>query len=276
MGMKVHMLLTGDEAGPTPASYALWGVDLQHEPDKRPSGWEEELDFGTIKCAGLRSPCAMWYIENGGQKIVVDTGVDTTDDARLDAREVLAKHSFTLWTEYRSEWTVDLQLARFGIAPEDIDIVISTHFHFDHIGNNTRFSNATFIAQRDELAFAVHPPAWAPFYYPEFAFNILEVRDRLELINGDAEIADGVSVHRMGGHTPGSQVVVIETDTGRVCIAGDNVPFYKNIDLNWPPGTFYDVNDVMKGYAWMRQNADIILPQHDWGFFERHPDGSAG
>jgi glyoxylase-like metal-dependent hydrolase (beta-lactamase superfamily II) len=276
MGANVHMLVTGDEAGPTPASFALWGVDLGREVEKRPAGWEEQLDFGSVVCAGLRGPAAMWYIENSGIKIVVDTGIDTGEDARLDARKVLEKYAFALWTDYRPEWTVEAQLARVATHPEDIDVVINTHFHFDHIGNNTRFPNATFIAQRCEYSLALNPPPWAPFYYPEFAFNVLEIRDRLELIDGDMKVTDGVVVHRMGGHSPGSQVVVVETDAGRVCIAGDNVPYYPNIDLNWPPGTFFNLDEVMQGYAWMRQNADIILPQHDWGFFDRYPDGSVG
>jgi len=276
MGVKVHMLVTGDEAGPAPASFALWGVDLEREVDKRPAGWEEKLDFGSMVCAGLRSPCAMWYIENAGLKIVVDTGVDTAEDAPLNAISVLAKHNFALWTDHRPEWTAEAQLARVGTRPEEIDVVIHTHFHFDHIGNNHRFPNARFIAQRSEFSYAVHPPVWAPFYYPEFAFNILDVRDRLELIDGDIKVTDGITIHRVGGHSPGGQVIVVETDAGRVCIAGDNVPFYPNIELNWPPGTFYNLDEVMQGYAWMRQHSDIILPQHDWGFFDRYPDGCVG
>jgi len=155
-------------------------------------------------------------------------------------------------------------------------VVINTCCHFDHMGHNTKFRNATFIVQRREFALAVHPPPWALYYYPEFAFNLLDVRDRLELIDGDLRITDGVSVHLLGGHSPGTQVVLLETDAGRVCLPGDLVPFYKNIELNWPMGAFFDLEGVVKAYAWMRSNADIIAAHHDWGFFDRYPDGTVG
>jgi glyoxylase-like metal-dependent hydrolase (beta-lactamase superfamily II) len=66
------------------------------------------------------------------------------------------------------------------------------------------------------------------------AFNLLDVRDRLELVDRDVRITDGVTVHLLGGHSPGTQVVLLDTADGRVCIPGDLVPFYQNIELNWP------------------------------------------
>ena len=274
VSIRVHHLPLGDEAGPTPASYALHGVDLGREPQMRPSGWVDELDFGIAKSAGLRSPLTMWLIEGAALNIVVDTGCDMSEDAHPATRAALRNH--VIWTEHRASWTVEAQLARFGLRPQDIDIVINTCCHFDHIGNNTKFANATFLVQADEFALAVHPPPWALYYYPEFAFNLLDIRDRLELLDGDLKVTDGVSIHRLGGHSPGTQVVIVETDVGRVCLPGDLVPFYKNLELNWPMGAFFDLPKVMQAFAWMRTNADIILPHHDWGFFDRHPDGCVG
>ena len=274
MAMRVHLLPLGDEAGPAPAPYALHGVELDREPEKRPFGWEDELDFAGVTRAGLRSPLTMWLIEGAGLNIVVDTGCDMSDDAPAATLEVLRSH--VIWTEHRPEWTVDAQLARFDLRPEDIDVVINTCCHFDHIGNNTRFTNATFFVQREELPLAIHPPPWALYYYREFSFNILDVRDRLELVDGDLKIVDGVSVVHLGGHSPGTQAVLVDTDVGRICLPGDLVPFYKNLELNWPMGAFFDVQGVMRAYAWMKTNADIVLPHHDWEFFERYPGGFVG
>jgi N-acyl homoserine lactone hydrolase len=272
--IRAHLLPLGDEAGPAPASYALHGVDLTLQPDHRPAGWEDELDFGGMKMAGLRSPLTMWLIEGAGLNIVVDTGCDLGRDSPAVASPVLREH--TIWTRHRPEWTVEAQLSRFDLEPSDIDIVINTCCHFDHIGNNTKFTKATFIVQKLEFPFAIHPPPWALYYYPEFAFNLLDVRDRLELVDGDVRITDGVTVHLLGGHSPGTQVVLLDTAVGRVCIPGDLVPFYQNIELNWPMGAFFDVEGVTRAYAWMRMHADIVVPHHDWGFFGRHPDGSVG
>jgi glyoxylase-like metal-dependent hydrolase (beta-lactamase superfamily II) len=277
MGLKVHMLVTGDHAGPADSGYALHGVDLVREVDKRPFGWEDDLQFERgVRGPGLRSPVTMWYIEGADLKIVVDTGYDVADESERGARAVLARHGFALWTEHRPEWSVDAQLASVGTRPEEIDVVVNTHFHFDHIGNNTRFTNATFVAQRSELSYAVHPPRWAQFYYADYAYNVLEVRDRLELIDGELKVCDGVSVVRLGGHTPGSQAVLVDTDAGRVCLAGDNLYFYRNLELDWPVGSFFDVDELMRAYAWMRRNADIVVPQHDWKFFQLYPDGVVG
>jgi glyoxylase-like metal-dependent hydrolase (beta-lactamase superfamily II) len=117
-----------------------------------------------------------------------------------------------MWAEHRPERTVEAQLARFGLGQEDIHVVINTSCHFDHIGNNTKFPNVRFIVQKLELPLAIHPLPWALYYYPELAFNLLDVRDRLELIDGDMRVTGGVSVHHVGGHSPGAQVVLIHTD----------------------------------------------------------------
>jgi glyoxylase-like metal-dependent hydrolase (beta-lactamase superfamily II) len=271
------MLVTGDHAGPAASGYALHGVDLERDVDKRPFGWEDELQFGRgLRGPGIRSPVTMWYIEGANARIVVDTGYETGDEGPRGARAILAKHGFSLWTDHRAEWSIDEQLAKVGIRPEDVDVVVNTHFHFDHIGNNTRFPNATFIAQRQELSYAVCPPAWAQFYYADYAHNVLDIADRLILIDGEMKVADGVSVVCLGGHTPGSQVVLVETEAGRVCLAGDLLYFYRNLELSWPVGSFFDVDELMRGYAWMRRNADIVVPQHDWKFYELYPEGFVG
>src|SRR5437879_1848981 len=110
MGMRIHLLPLGDEAGPSPAPYALHGVDLSTEPDKRPYGWEDALDFGGVTMAGLRSPLTMWLIEGGNLNVVVDTGCDMSDDVPPATKEALRQH--TIWTRHKPEWTVEAQLAR--------------------------------------------------------------------------------------------------------------------------------------------------------------------
>jgi hypothetical protein len=114
-GLKAHLLPLGDEAGPEPAFYALHGVDLALQPEMRPSGWEDELDFGVAKMAGLRSPLTMWLIEGGALNIVVDTGCDVSERSTARSSSVLRDHA--IWVEHRPEWTVEAQLARFTLEP---------------------------------------------------------------------------------------------------------------------------------------------------------------
>jgi glyoxylase-like metal-dependent hydrolase (beta-lactamase superfamily II) len=144
-GIRAHLLPLGDEAGPEPAPYALHGVNLTLRPDLRPAGWEDELDFGGVAMAGLRSPLTMWLVEGADLRIVVDTGCDVSEGGVARTASVLRDHA--IWTEHRAEWTVEAQLARFSLRPEDIDVVINTCCHFDHIGNNIKFPRATFIVQ---------------------------------------------------------------------------------------------------------------------------------
>ena len=106
-----------------------------------------------------------------------------------------------------------------------------------------KFPNARFIVQRDELSWALHPPAYVQFYYGEYGYNLLELGDRLEAIDGDLRVTDGVSLKKLGGHTPGSQAILVDTDAGRVCLSGDLFYFYLNWELNWPVGSFFDLDE---------------------------------
>lgn len=270
------MLVTGNDAIPATSRHELLGVDLQQDVDKRPFGWAEGLAFGPDRGPGLQSPVTMFYIEGADQKILVDTGYDPTDESDTGPRAAFARRGIPAWIESREEWTVEAQLAKVGVRPDEIDLVIHTHLHFDHIGNNDLFPGATFIAQERELTYAINPPDWVPFYFREFSPKVLDVLDRLELIDGETRVNDHVSLVRLGGHTPGSQVVLVETELGRVCLSGDLAYYYRNLELGWPGGVFFDLPAVVRAFGWMRRNADIIVPQHDWKFLELYPDGFVG
>ena len=154
MGLRVHFLPLGDEAGPAPAPYALFGVDLEHDVSRRPSGWEDELRFDGKVMAGLRSPLTMWLIEGGDLNIVVDTGCS---HGRPDTDAALERNA--IWTEHRPEWTVKAQLKTVGLTPADVDVVVNTCCHFDHIGNNTEFPTSDFL--RTTLGVLPRDPASA-------------------------------------------------------------------------------------------------------------------
>jgi glyoxylase-like metal-dependent hydrolase (beta-lactamase superfamily II) len=97
-----------------------------------------------------------------------------------------------------------------GVRPEEIDVLILTHLHGDHASSLHLFPRARVLVQRDELRYAVAPLAphrWAYESYPPLGL----AADRFEVLDGDAEIAEGVSVHLTPGHPPGLQGVAVRT-----------------------------------------------------------------
>jgi hypothetical protein len=71
-------------------------------------------------------------------------------------------------------------------------------------------------------------------------------------------------------------VVLVETKIGTAAIAGDLIHSYENLELNWPIGAFWDLNQVMDGMQRLRSEADLVLANHDWAIWERYPEGKIG
>jgi glyoxylase-like metal-dependent hydrolase (beta-lactamase superfamily II) len=92
-----------------------------------------------------------------------------------------------------------------------------------------------------------------------------------EIIEGDQEIEDGIRVVYAPGHTPGSQMVLVDTKTGIFCLAGDNAFFYENIEKNIPVGHLYSRADWFSSMMKVRSLCDYILPSHDPLLFEKSP-----
>ena len=114
-------------------------------------------------------------------------------------------------------------LASAGVGLEDIDIVLHTHLHYDHVANNEAFPKARFLAPPEEIDWALDPPHYwgAGPYFPEFADPLRAVKDRLRPLRREGEIIPGVKYFRLGGHSPGFTAVAVTTALGRAVIAGD-------------------------------------------------------
>jgi N-acyl homoserine lactone hydrolase len=120
------------------------------------------------------------------------------------------------------------RLADAGLTPDDVDVVVNTHLHFDHAGNNWLFPGATIVVQREQHEFAVGHPNFPNQYWnlPELTYALLD---------GEAEVAPGVRVLPTPGHVPGHQSVVLDLpETGTVILTGDAVHVAQSYDLdNW-------------------------------------------
>jgi N-acyl homoserine lactone hydrolase len=202
----------------------------------------------------------VWYIEGSEPKILVDTGC-------------LAEQYTSHGRHAESIQSLDDGLKKYGVKPEDIDIVILTHLHLDHVGLADRFPNAKFIVQKKELDFALNPHPLAEGYQKE-SFEKLN----MEVIDGEKEIIDGVSVFPSPGHTPGGQSVAVATPKGLAIIAGfcsikDNFEppaevLARGIEVI-PPGLHFDVIELYNSVLKVKQDADFAISLHDVEFRDK-------
>lgn len=274
MGIKIHNIVTGE------LENMLVGhlLNAGNHPSRTletvmPAGFTaDHVSHYGVPAAGGMVPVPVWLLEGTKQKILIDTGLGDV----AEVMEMMERHGVPTYATKSAEQDLVTALAAKGVAPEEIDIVVLSHLHFDHIGNNHLFPNARFLVQRTEVAQGLTPPPYCQYSYPEYSYNVADVADRIQILEGDYQIEPGVRLIKIGGHTPGTMVVVVDTDAGRVALAGDIMYNYKNLELNWPTGSFWSLQDLMSGYDRLHLEADIIVPGHDWEFATRYPDGILG
>jgi N-acyl homoserine lactone hydrolase len=204
---------------------------------------------------------AVWYIEGPEKKILVDAG-STTESAKLVAQRLTPE---TVVDHIQS---LEDGLSRVGLKPEDIDIVILTHLHHDHVDLAHKFTKAKFIVQKADLDFIdnPHPSMAAGFVDRDFLKGL-----NLQVIEGDREIVEGVKVWLTPGHTPGGQSVVIDTAKGKAVIAGfccirQNFEPPQEVRGIMPiitPGIHLDVMQIYDSVVKIKELADIVIPLHD-------------
>jgi glyoxylase-like metal-dependent hydrolase (beta-lactamase superfamily II) len=275
MAPRVHFIVTAELESTIEGSLLNGGVspDLPRER-ALPHGFRHDLrrrDDTVV--SGVMVPAPVWLIEGASRVILVDTGVGDVDE--VDAMH--QRHGTIRWiVERGADQDLVAGLARHGVRPEDVELVVLSHLHFDHVGNNELFSRARFVVQRDELPLALCPPRFSMFYYPEYRHKLTGVLDRVDVVDGDVDIDPDVRLLRIGGHTPGCQATLVGTAAGTVCLTSDTMYNYRNIELDWPVGSFWNLPELLRGMARMRHEADILVPQHDWQFLVEHPSGSIG
>jgi N-acyl homoserine lactone hydrolase len=202
-----------------------------------------------------------WYIEGGPKKVCVDAGGTV---------EMLEYRGFP---GGKTIQTLEKGLGRWGVRPEDIDIVIFTHLHHDHIALAPQFKNARFIAQKAELEEA---PKWNgyPLYKGAFPEDMISAV-KIETVEGDTTIVDGIDVLLTAGHTAGTQSVVINTSKGKAIIYGA-CSVMANFEPNdaakqkgmtvIPPAIHLNVVDAYDSQARVKKIADIVIPVHEPSF----------
>lgn len=201
-----------------------------------------------------------WLISGHGRIVLVDTGYD----------EPAAADGFGV-ERFRP---VPELLAGLKIEPEQVTDVIITHLHFDHAGNAGPYSNARFWVQRAEIDWARsrvderEPRRSGVRLRDVRLLGSMKDEGRLKIVNGDAAVAEGILLHRGGGHTPGLQWVEIRTGspTGTIVLAADNAYLYENVTERRPTGSTRDVNGdrlLLKKLLVTASNEKLVVPGHD-------------
>lgn len=199
--------------------------------------------------------------------ILVDNGLgDKLDDKAIRQ-----------WGLHYPDGTLIENLAKHGVKPEDVDIVIDTHLHSDHCSGNTTlkdgelvpaFPNAEYWLQRVEFADAMHPnQRTGATYLPENYVPVWQA-GKFRLLHGDAQVTSEVRCVVAPGHTRGTQVVIVETGDRPMLYVNDLASFAVHFERRaWV--TAYDVEPLenirTKGYwqQWALDNRALLIFEHD-------------
>src|SRR6202043_1659661 len=199
----------------------------------------------------------VWAIVGPSGTIVVDTGFDEAMGKKRQ-REMIKP--------------VREGLAALGIAPHSVKDVILSHMHYDHCGNYDLFPQARYHLQDAEMAYCTgrcmcHAGLRGPFEEDDVIAIVRKLfAGRVQFHDGVDELAPGLTVHHVGGHSKGLQVVRVWTRRGWMVLASDASHFYANMEEGRAFPILHSHEATLEGYATMRKLAstpDAIIPGHD-------------
>jgi glyoxylase-like metal-dependent hydrolase (beta-lactamase superfamily II) len=215
-----------------------------------------------LRCLLVRTPQATVLVDAGmGDKITL---------------EMAEQQNFRL--EQPNGGLVD-DLARHGVSPDEVDLVVLTHLHIDHCGSSTRildgqlvptFPRAQYWVQRREWDDAHHPNERTRATYLSANFDPIEASGQLCLLDGDANITRGVRVAVAPGHTAGMQAIVVEPPgSGQAVVFMSDLAFFRwHLErLAWVSA--YDLDPMTtietkrRWQRWLAERQAIIVFQHD-------------
>lgn len=211
----------------------------------------------------------VWLIRNGERTFVLDVGF-TAEVAARRKRVHLR--------------TPAAGLALLGVDARSVPDVIVSHMHYDHIGTFGDFPRARFHLQDDEMAFVTgrhmcHRQLRHSFEVEDVVGMVRMVyEERVQFHRGDDELAPGITIHHIGGHTPGLQSVRVHTRRGWVVLASDASHYYEHFGKGRVFPTVFNIGETLEGYRKLQRLAaspEHIIPGHDPLVMARYPAPSS-
>ncbi len=239
-------------AGPLISSVAmvLWNTD-----------WEKKIERNYY----------LWVVQSEEETLIVDCGITP---ALAEARQV---PGYVPPNE---------MLVRLGINASEVKRVVITHVNFDHISGIDLFPNATFYIQEKEFNFWIKDPISQKPPFLKFSDPVgnrylaqLEGTERLALIDGDQEILPGIELLLAPGHSPGLQVVAVETARGIAVVGSDCAHLFRNYEEEIPSCFIVDLIAWMKTYEKLKSKVsspDLLFPGHDKKMLTDYPEVAEG
>lgn len=211
----------------------------------------------------------IWLVRNAARTFVVDTGFNAA---------MAAKRHRTLLRTPREG------LRLLGVEAAEVRDVILTHLHYDHVGTFDAFTQANFHLQDAELDFATGRHMCHD--YMRHAYEVEEVVGMVRLVHGKRvrfyakgahELAPGLSIHHIGGHTAGLQCVRVKTQRGWVVLASDASHYYEHFRHQRCFTIAFNLSELLEGYRRLQELADSpdhIIPGHDPLVMRYYPPAS--
>jgi glyoxylase-like metal-dependent hydrolase (beta-lactamase superfamily II) len=207
----------------------------------------------------------LWVVRGADRTFVIDTGFGAEEEKRRNRKRLIDP--------------VDA-LKTVGVDAATAQDVVITHLHYDHAGRLDAFPRARFHVQDDEMRYATgrhmcHEMIRQPYAVEDVVQMVRALyAGRVAFHHGDAELAPGLSLHRIGGHTMGMQSLRVHTRRGWVVLASDATHMYANMEESRPFPIVHDMTETLEGYSRLRALAASpkhIIPGHDPLVMARYP-----
>jgi glyoxylase-like metal-dependent hydrolase (beta-lactamase superfamily II) len=236
--------------------------------------WEKRIAADERNRIPLAMRCLL--VETPDALVLIDNGAGNKEDAKF--------HDIYGIENAGAPTRLEDGLRALGFAPDDVDIMIDTHLHFDHAGGNTfkaedgsiqlSFPRARYVVQRGEFDWAHNRNERVRASYFPHNFDPVATANCFDFVTGEAEIIPGISVRLTPGHTPHHQSVLIASEGRTACFLGDVVPTSAHVPLPWIMG--YDVEPLVTLeskrtlLAQARAEKWLLVFEHDpvvgWGY----------